>query len=1180
MLLQHLSSNFDLNLKKLDFDRLMENNGSLTALTHLALDVLREIFLYLNTSDIMELHGCLNLRLNFIFHAIGFSRRLHLHHPSKSHAGKLLYLLKSIPAIEEVVLTGNGGLPLSSLLELSGRQVIRHLTVSQSLVDLSYLKSSLADRVDPIPMLKSEGVVAPNISLLFPHLCSLTLHYGADSLIFEPESYKKTDKQRSATIVSSKREVISKFCHMLPASLTKLQAVCEKEIFQYATDFLLAIPATITDLCLKIYSPLGAHFLNLLSTNVKRFRITCPNQTINDMPIIERYNPNSLSLKPMLTNLVEFELGVIPKTRLHPCFTSRLFHYECMPNLDSLSLTFDFVSSALRWSTYDPVSCEKTFPPKLRTLKLYRVPPPYHSTCPTVILATLPPTLTYLLVSSGGEHWSHGHFFNMLAPLIFLQTFIEQSELESDKVEPINWDLLPQSITRMELNGFGLVTASSISIPTTFNGNSLLDDFPPLSASSSTPKVSMENLNRLAALEFDGIPPNLTYLQCPVKSLSAVHYLTKRLPNCFVKSTEMMRLEEDSWIFLNSTKLSNMSQLSDTEVFRHIYSLLGPKVHVNIHFSPHRTVLKQPLFPKEVVSLSIEQRVLRQGGVSFDPRAFHMGMTALLPKLVSLDVDTTFEIKATELPSTLTMLHLRNSPLRNPLIARCFSLPSLVRMRAHSKNIVTELPRSEKLWIVLDVPSLSVTFRRIPSFCSPKLEELCCSVYGAIDIEFKSFVEGFPSAKIQFASVSITSTGALIDTSIITHVDYLTLHRSIINTTHHLCRNLSEIIFRGLTIPNGVTSIELDNYHLPSNCVVRSELFASFPNTLTSLELRNTEFELSWDKFVPLLPNSLQHFRMSPSKSLHDLQSMIPLPNLMTLSLIWPEPLNPALFTLQPLSFDLTSLSSLTHLEFARIKIIYPLKDIFPALKHLKHIRLPIIDDIDLNSFFQDHEHIESICTDVLYITGACVPESKFINWEILINHSLSAILPRVTHGQLTLATPTMIRPKEVEEISLLHTELESLSLSQQLAEEIRNVTFMIFPSVYPSSLTKLQFSTMSTISVAWSKIIAILSNATHLQYANLDMEIDFAIEAPEFPTLPSTLKSLIMPKARCSSKKDGIVLELPETMTELYAPSLLVNPARLVSPIISLLDIANTTTVRRVQSYKTALASSSKSQQ
>ena len=1133
-------------------------------LSTLPLDLLAEILQYLDSSDVALLLSTFSRCLHFGLTKLGLPRVFHVPAGKSVNKCHLLYLLSLSSEVDEVVFDRQSDTPLALIRELSSRSTVQSLIISGIIGDVKRLPFFEAGARDseklaeeallPLSCSRSGRFFLPLLSELFPTLSTLIVSQKLSSLFREVEPRP----QRWSVDTDSNVNLVLHFASLLPPNLTTLHYVDHMKYSLSITSFMMLLPHSLTELVLDFEAPIGGKLLEscMRFPSLVRLCLFCTSSWVSSiLPEEPSYRGESL------VHLKELEIATLHKCQQDLALRGHLFSFLRMPNLERLSFTFG--TALLRgYAGVADVDLSHTLPPKITDLNLFRVPPTGISGF-SLHIPALPNTLTSLTVSSGGSNWGNSHFIALLRSLVLLNTFVEISSL-GRSLRPIDWQTFPPSLTHLEMSEFGLT------------------------------REGMANDQALGDVAMEEIPKRLVHLRCRVHSLKAAHWFTSKRPQCLLIIEHEMELHAEDTLFVMEMRdvLENRTlpgSVCDSDILHTIRTLLGPQCQSSWAFQQleprAKYADKQRLdFGKGLESLTISSASGCDGLVSFDSRQFSISYVSEIHSLTSLDVDVRSELMASDFPPNLTYLHLRNTPLHKGIISKLFTLEPLHSVHAHGRLTHNETPRTAKKWRVFDIPDLSVHFRRLPSLCCDDLEELCCKTYGAMDHELKSFVLSWARAKRIQLSASIVLTGGLIDPTLET-ISYATLVDSMNALSSIPGIVVSDYVVRSICVPDGPLILDLECVN-DSN--MKGDLIASLPRTLTSLSIRNTSFSVEWKTLVPLLPPTLTSFCMQPLHGSHiHLDTFANLPHLQVLKLVWPEERDA-----EVLRFSISMLTNLLELELSCIKIEG--ESIQKATEHLtllESLKLFELEDVEARDVCATLSNLKSINIDTLVVTGRIASdEESNVDWEKFLLSSLKNLPKCLRYKQVTLPKRIAMTSTGLQSLSLRHDCLGFLETSsstvqgedrvlfESIAKQMQCWNFFALPDPLPASLMRLTFFTTSTVPAPWVHMLAILSTAPNLEYVHLEMEMDFSADPPlDKPSALTALKSLHIPKAT-TSKRDGAVLHLPPTITELVAPELRLNPRGGDYPEeFTILDIWNVSVVKRQLLYNASSAKSKK---
>lgn len=1120
-------------------------------LTAVPLDILAEIVRYLECNDVATLLATFSSRLTFGLTKLGLSRVIRVSPSASASSSYLCYMVSLSTSVEEAVFSRQSEVSLQLIRHLSARSNLHSLTIDGVLGDVkrfprlvigaSEAETLAEEALLPLSCARVFGVHLPRLDLLFPSLSTL--------IVTQPLSHFFNELEPSASQFSgdanSCDSVVLQFASLLPRSLTTFHYVDHMQCSKSMTTFIAHLPRTLTELVLDFESTIGARLLNTCSRLSGLARLRLYGQAhLNTIisPLDSEY-----SGEPLL-NLKEFEVATLHRCRQSQSLQGRVFSFLRMPHLEILSFTYG-TSFVRGLSGVTDVNLAETLPPRLRELRLFRVPPP--ETWPiSVYIAALPISLTSLTVSTHGGDWGNAHFIALLKPLVLLQKFVEICPTR--KLASIDWSAFPDSLTHLELTEFGI----------------------------SKSHIFEEQEQMLLGKLESHIPKSLTFLRCPVDSLESAHWFTSKRPDCFLRIAPVIHLNADDSAFLMQRGLCENGTVRDANFARAISDLLGAQCQADWAFQlvqPRAKYAEQQRLPfdNSLTSLSIASVVSWHGLISFDSTTFSMSYISHLQTLTSLDLDTRMEIQANDLPPNLTYLHLRNTVLHNTLISAIFNLASLRSVRAHGKLANGTTPKCSKKWRILDVPDLVVPFRRFSGLCGDDLEELCCKTSGASDAELCLFVQSWPLAKrIELSCSGVVITGALIDLGM-EYVDYEALENSVTVSLPQHEVIVADSMIRSLVLPEGVKTLDLDCSKAKN---MKGELFAALPSTLTSAHIRNTGFGVDWKNLVFFLPRALTFLCVQPACGSHMLLDFVPdLPNLKTLRLLWPQEGD----AVEVVKFSISKLTSLVHLELQAVKLEEKLHQATENMKWLETISLCGAEDAEAKDICERLEKtLTSFSVDTLLITGhlsTCNDEPSLVDWEAIVVRSLRQLPTAVRATRVKLKDRISLPPGSLRTISLQYESISSMALESKLEEaqlqrsfaelerQISVFSFFALPSPLPASLVQLTLSTKLIVPAPWVQVVTRLATAPLLEYVHLEMELDFSADPPvDQPPALKSLTTLHMPKAT-NSKKEGVVLHLPPTLTELVAPDLRLNPHYGAYPDrFSVLEVFNSAVVKR----------------
>jgi hypothetical protein len=1045
----------------------------------------------------------------------------------------------------------------TALLALSDQTKLSTLEVHRAFFDvLTYHRESTRNYIPEergIPILRAGRFAALNWGALFPTLQNLSILSPNNN----PIVYEYLGATSPSNVLNDECGPTFKLAlEHFPSHLTKLHLVMGSIAEWSIVDVMKLLPTTISDLFIELDGPLSNsdHYLEaaIRFPLLRRLKLHFQHQTTS--PVFNPAKEAEMAALP----LEEVALSGFHTVRLamvSQCFPRNL------PHLHSLSLRID--NNTIRLSSINPVPIGDHWP-SLRTLKLLEISQSERSRTDPCMISSLPSTLTHFEVSASKARFFASNFavLRVLTPLPFLTTLVETLGGSNESADPLPWELLPKTITRLEMQGFGLVEHR---IDTTRQE--------PILEASAHLYEPFKDTDLLIHMSL--APPGLKYLKCPITSLRYLIALRSLNPDCYIEDEWYHRpkapLDLLSWQKLEQFGCFDDSCIiTDESITDFLATQLGPRTKISLSMGPHSST--SYLNRHELVhTFRLSGLPVSKLGLSIDFATASPFMIQSYPRLTYLDIGTRLEIQPSLLPNSLTSLHLRYSAISTGIISRCFEIESLKSLRAHGKVGNIDLSgKKAKKWVIFDVPQLIVAVKRLPFLFSETLEEIALSVFSVPDHELERLIgQASSNAKIHL-SCSLLVTGKLADDAC-KEMTYHTLIDSAFRAFLPKGVNITEITLKGLWLPDGLTALKFDNSELTGTVNIRNELIARLPISLKTLELRNTGFEISWRKLSSLLPAGLERFLCYPANEMHDLESIAPLKYLKELRLEWPITEGASL---TPLAFDISTMESLTHLELVNLQITYPLRDVTQALSNLRIVRIPKIDDCDIHRVFHGHPNIESVQVDTLNLSGACLPDEKSLDWVIFVEGSLSVVLPIVTYKRIMLGHPLSFAQPSVEKISFHHTSSNAFVESKpEIAEQIFSADFVIFQSGFPPSLTHLDFSSGSKLAISWAKCLSVLSLAPNLQWAKLDMPIDITVEA-SYPLLPKQLATLNLPLAY-SSKKGGSGLLLPASLTELSAPNLILNPSTHPFPPVQRLELANLEYVKRMLSYAAASSTS-----
>jgi hypothetical protein len=1187
----------------------------MSSLSTIPNDISKEIVNYLDAVSISRLFATFSKRLQFVLRCPGLVTHFWFYRNNDTHDGCILYLLRNLSTVQHVTLHRDSHLTVSQLVALSHIPTVIHLAIDNRLVDIpsevlallwGNTKAAALKAVKmPLALVIVSRHVAPDLSRLFPSLKTFICH----TIPYIAHLAKK-DKANDRTWEMLPTMVVDLFLKSLPPNLTRAEIRMDMNYRLDPYFLTVNMPTSITDL--KISASRTNFKMNVDKivsrlNQLTRLHLSFPNLYSVNRPILE---PNHLPQTLMHINIdnidIMYSVGVL---------SGKWISFRNLPLLESVSLGFlaqRAIPTRISTMGIPKLDLKEIMPTSIRSLSLSGSG--RNSTDSDNIfrlISGLPYSLTSLSIE-GANQTTLSRLFEMLKNATQLTTINSTNNINMGFQES-DWSLMPSSLRHLNTNGtpfpdddlFEVSTSSSalatkpgglietqmeldkslVSVATSSSSSSSDTSTTNKTHLSTTSELILDSYGKIKLPTLATIPPKLVWICCSIPCAWIVLQFARQYPQCQLYSKSGTLLDHGFLrILLDEAKMGlddGSLSLAKIDLFAH---RLTPNFLKSLVVLNYDTFYDEICHRSYITTLDLDEVTpTLYWSLTWSQATTNNTMLIHVTSL-SINVKNSINLTMFSYPPNLKSLSVKAFALMD-----CGSRagsdscppPSLTELRYYFTSVMApaKLPKNPQLKIIDSPKSVYMLHELILAADAKELKFVCCSVV-ARDSELLSFYKRYKNVTFNI-SCTVEVSGDLIpsDTK---HFKHLT-EQQIVDFSSDILSKLNGIVVTqyclssNFKLPNCIETLELQDAKL----MAKNFNLAPLPPSTKTLIVNGGPI-LTWDMLAKGLSKDLVTIKLQFKRTKADIVMKTEMPNLLTLRL---SSVGSAVIDIDPVMMPI-----LEHLALSSITLspmmMRGISGLIKPLTKLKTFEFDVAMDSHIKSAFMHHPTIEKVLIDTMQLTGRLLhADIQHVTWERYIcgtHESLEGI--PLQYQEIELVRPLNYGPNTknnniMQSLQLIHTDAAALESSvspskfpHSVRSAMRSMPFhSIFSNALPPALVALDFASTSLTSVEWIQIIKVLEFAKSLKALRLDFKISVEGSCWMGHHFPPLLETVHLPQAT-SSKRTGLVLDLPPSVIDFQAPFLKINVRHSISSTLQSINVANTSelTVRAVKETKT----------